>query len=367
MEIQFKEAYAALDAYDVGEMADIRQYGDGHINETYLVETQDKQRYMLQRLNGFVFRDPQQVMRNIEEVTAHLRSRLGEGAGGDIRQVLTLVSTRAGESHVMRDGDLWRMYRYIDRTVSRNEASGPLFYNAARAFGDFFRLLSDYPVDRLHDTIPDFHNTPDRLRKLEAAVAADKCGRAESARTEIEFALARRSDAHSLYAQLEKGRLPLRVTHNDTKLNNVLLDEQTGCGVCVIDLDTVMPGLSAYDFGDAIRYGANTGAEDETDLDKCRLSLELYEAFARGFLEGAGDALTPAEIAALPLGARVITLECGMRFLTDHLCGDEYFKIHRPDHNLQRCRTQFALLADMENKWDEMTAIIRTLTGVAVQ
>ena len=227
------------------------------------------------------------------------------------------------------------------------------------AFGSFQRQLADFPANELSETIPRFHDTPNRYRALRAAIEKDALGRAASCREEIEFALTREADAAVMINLLAAGELPLRVTHNDTKLNNVMLDAKTRKPLCVIDLDTVMPGLAANDFGDSIRFGANTGAEDEKDLKKISLSLARYEAFARGFLEACGKALTPKEIETLPWGAKLMTLECGVRFLTDYLEGDTYFRIHRPGHNLDRARTQFALVADMEKKWAQMCDIVK--------
>ena len=233
------------------------------------------------------------------------------------------------------------------------------FYQSAVAFGSFQRQLADFPANELSETIPRFHDTPNRYRALRAAIEKDALGRAASCREEIEFALTREADAAVMMNLLAAGELPLRVTHNDTKLNNVMLDAKTRKPLCVIDLDTVMPGLAANDFGDSIRFGANTGAEDEKDLTKISLSLARYEAFARGFLEACGKALTPKEIETLPWGAKLMTLECGVRFLTDYLEGDTYFRIHRPEHNLDRTRTQFALVADMEKKWTQMCDIVK--------
>lgn len=357
-----QEIETVLEHYDIGAVQNAEPLGGGHINATYLVTAQQPgeaaRRYTLQRLNGFVFRKPTQVIENIADVTDYLRRRIKEGAADDMREVLTLIATRRGALHQMADGELWRMYGFVEDTVTRDAATPDEFYSAGRAFGEFFRLLADYPADRLHETIPDFHNTPERVRQLRATADRDAHGRAKAARGDIDFVLARAGQASELYAMFQTGQLPLRVTHNDTKLNNVLLDTQTGRGVCVIDLDTVMPGLVAYDFGDAIRYGANTGAEDEPDPEKCGLSLDMYRAYARGFLEQAGGQLTPNEVDTLALGAKTITLECGMRFLADYLDGDVYFKTARPEHNLQRARTQFSLVADMERKWNDMTGII---------
>jgi len=232
------------------------------------------------------------------------------------------------------------------------------FYKSAVAFGRFQSLLSDYPAHTLHETIPDFHNTPDRLRKFREAVERDAFGRAGDVRDEILFCNTREAFIHTLADAEKAGELPLRVTHNDTKLNNIMFDSATGEPICVVDLDTVMPGYSVNDFGDSIRFGATTADEDERDLSKVNLDLNLYELYTKGFIEGCGGKLEPKELSLLPAGAKMITLECGMRFLTDYLEGDNYFRIHRPGQNLDRCRTQFKLVADMEKHWDEMAAVV---------
>ena len=233
------------------------------------------------------------------------------------------------------------------------------FYQSAVAFGNFQRLLADFPAKTLHETIPGFHDTAARLETFRQAVRADVCHRAGSVGEEIDFVLSREAAAHVLGDLLAEKKLPLRVTHNDTKLNNIMIDNKTGKGVCVIDLDTVMPGLAVHDFGDSIRFGANTAAEDERDLSKVSLSLPLFRLYAKGFIEGCGGSLTETEIEMLPMGAKAMTLECGMRFLTDYLQGDTYFKVHRPGHNLDRCRTQFELVRDMERKWSELQETVR--------
>ena len=229
---------------------------------------------------------------------------------------------------------------------------------AARAFGRFQYMLRDYPAQTLHEAIVNFHNTEDRFAKFEAALAADKMGRAKEVEAEVKFAMDRKADCSVALQALRDGKLPLRVTHNDTKLNNVLFDRTTGEGICVIDLDTTMPGLSINDFGDSIRFGANHSKEDEKDLSKVNFDIELYEAYTRGFLEGAKGGLTAAELEYLPWGAKLMTLECGIRFLTDYLDGDHYFRIHYPEQNLDRCRTQFKLVADMEQQFDAMAAVV---------
>ena len=282
-------------------------------------------------------------------------------AGGDpLRETLNLIPTNeGGYLHRSEDGNYWRGYLFIDgartyQTVENKEH----FYKAGKAFGNFQRLLSDYPVENLHETIPNFHNTKMRFDAFVDAVEKDVMNRAKDVKEEIEFALKRADDTPILVDLLEKGELPLRVTHNDTKFNNVMIDDKTGEGICVIDLDTVMPGLSLYDFGDSIRFGANPAAEDERDLSKVWMDLGLYEQFTRGYLETAGDSLTRTELEYMPFSAKLMTYECGIRFLTDHLNGDTYFRILRPGHNLDRTRTQFKLVADMEVKLDQMARII---------
>ena len=329
-------------------------YGNGHINATYLVKT-DEEQYILQRINHHIFQDVPGLMRNVERVTAFLAEK-----DPDPRHSLHLVPAKDGAAYVEAEGEFYRMYDFVHDSICLDAPeTDEDFYQSAVAFGSFQRQLADFPANELSETIPRFHDTPNRYRALRAAIEKDALGRAASCREEIEFALAREADAAVMINLLAAGELPLRVTHNDTKLNNVMLDAKTRRPLCVIDLDTVMPGLAANDFGDSIRFGANTGAEDEKDLKKISLSLARYEAFARGFLEACGKALTPKEIETLPWGAKLMTLECGVRFLTDYLEGDTYFRIHRPEHNLDRTRTQFALVADMEKKWTQMCDIVK--------
>ena len=347
-----------------GRLIEAVPYGNGHINDTFVVTTRAGgvcRRYIMQHVNAHVFRNPREVMQNILSVTGHLRRAIEKA--GESLQVLTLVLTlRGGAFWTDPDGSIWRMYRFVEDAVSYDRADTPeLFCESGRGFGDFFRLLADYPAETLFETIPHFHDTPARMRQLSAAIASDTAGRAADVRREIAFALEREELSGALYRDQLSGALPLRVTHNDTKLNNLLLDAHTGRSVCVIDLDTVMPGLIAYDFGDSIRFGASTCPEDERDLARCHFSVDMFAAFARGYLERAGGSLTDAELRSLPLGAIIMTLECGVRFLTDHLSGDVYFKIHRPGHNLDRCRTQFRLVEEMERQRPEMERIIADL------
>ena len=338
-----------------GSVVSCERYGSGHINETYLVQTDADEKYILQKINSEIFRDVPALMRNIAAVTGWIAKK-----DSDPRHTMHLVPTADGEN-VIRDaeGGWWRMYDFVRDSLCLQAAQTEEdFYLSAVAFGDFQRQLADFPAETLSETIAKFHDTRDRYRQLHEAMEKDSCGRLASVRAEVDFALAREAEAGEMMALLEKGELPLRVTHNDTKLNNVLFDAETRRPICVIDLDTVMPGLAAFDYGDSIRFGASTAAEDETDLSRVEMSLKLFEAYTRGFMEACGVNLTETERRTLPMGAKLMTLECGVRFLTDYLSGDVYFRIHRPEHNLDRCRTQFKLVADMEKKWDEMARIV---------
>ena len=354
-------------AYDFPEtlMGAVR-YGSGHINDTFCLVCQPQEgkaiRFILQGLSVAAFPRQAELMENFIGVTSHLRRKI-EAAGGDVmRETLNLVSTRDGKPYyVDSTGKTWRLMPYVEGTVCLQKATPALFEASARAFGRFQRLLSDYPAHTLHESIVNFHNTEDRFAKFLAALEADKLGRAKDVQPEIQFVLDRKADCSVALTALREGKLPLRVTHNDTKLNNVLIDEETQEGICIIDLDTTMPGLSIYDFGDSIRFGANHSAEDEKDLSKVNFDIELYRIYTRGFLEGAQGGLTDAELEYLPWGAKLMTLECGIRFLTDYLDGDNYFHIRYPEQNLDRCRTQFKLVSDMEQQWDEMHKIVREI------
>ena len=341
-------------------------YGSGHINDTYRVtfeKDQKVQRFILQRMNTNIFREPEALMENIIGVTSWLKKKIIENGGDVSRETLYLDPAKDKKMYfVDSEGGYWRAYLFIEGATSYDQVKNKNdFYESAVSFGHFQRLLADYPAQTLHETIPDFHNTADRMEKFKAAVRADNCGRAAEVQEEIQFVLEREDLANLLCSMQKEGRLPLRVTHNDTKLNNIMIDDVTGKGICVIDLDTVMPGLSVNDFGDSIRFGASTAAEDERDLSKVSCSMELFEIYARGLLEGCAGKLTDAEVEMLPEGAMTMTFECGMRFLTDYLEGDTYFKIHREKHNLDRCRTQFKLVKDMEEKLPEMKKIIAGL------
>lgn len=357
--------HEAIDGFKLhGELKECIRYGSGHINDTYRLTyetSQGTKRYILQRMSRNIFKKPVELMENISGVTSWLRKKIIENGGDPERETLTLVKIQTGLPYfVDSDGEYWRVYLFIEGATCYDAVKDDNdFYQSAVAFGHFQQLLADYPAETLHETIKDFHNTPDRLKKFKKAVAEDVCGRAASVQKEIDFILEREELTHALYDMQLDGRLPLRVTHNDTKSNNVLMDNTTGKGLCVIDLDTVMPGLAVNDFGDSIRFGASTGAEDEKDLSRISCDMELYDIYAKGFVEGCGGALTDMEIECLPIGAKVMTYECGMRFLTDYLSGDTYFKVDYPTHNLDRTRTQLKLVWDMEQKWEQMQEIAR--------
>lgn len=341
----------------------VNPHGNGHINDTYLVICDDAgnvKKYILQRMNHSIFRNPQALMENVAGVTSYLQEKIRERNGDPDRETLSVIKTKDGKNY-FEDSlhNFWRVFPFIEDTycLEKVENAGD-FYDCAQAFGSFQRQLADYPAETLHETIPLFHHTPSRFQTFQKAVREDPLGRADSVREEINFALAREADTHVLTDLLEKGELPLRVTHNDTKLNNIMMDAKTGKGICVIDLDTVMPGLAVHDFGDSIRFGASTGDEDEPDLSKVNCDLHLFQLYTEGFLKGCQGSLTETERAMLPMGAKVMTYECGMRFLTDYLQGDTYFKTHREGQNLDRCRTQIKLVEDMEANWEKMAEIV---------
>ena len=341
------------------------RYGAGHINDTFCVYVQDEAgdcvRYILQRINTQTFTDPDGLMENICGVTAYLRKYAEEHGGDPMRETMNVVPTTQGKPYYADSAEgAWRCYNFVEGTICLQKSETPEdFYASAYAFGHFQMQLAEYPASTLHETIARFHDTANRYENFEKALAADACGRAASVQAEIDFVRQHKADCSYMMDLLHQGKLPLRVTHNDTKLNNILMDKTTRKGICVIDLDTVMPGLVANDYGDSIRFGANDCAEDEQDLSKVNFSLPLFETYTKGFLEAAGSALTPLEKETLPWGAKLMTLECGIRFLTDYLEGDHYFKTHREGQNLDRCRTQFKLVQDMEQCWDEMAAIVK--------
>lgn len=333
-------------------------YGNGHINTTYLIG--EPPRYILQQINTDIFKHPEEVMENILAITDFLRKKIIAAGGDPLRETLTVVLTNEQRPfYCTPEGNCYRVYRFVDEALSLDSASSPAeFAESARAFGRFQRMLADFPAQKLHETIPHFHDTPDRLKHFRQTVAQDPVGRAANVQEEIRFVLERSGEMSTVTDAIASGAVPLRVTHNDTKLNNVMLDKATGKGLCVIDLDTVMPGSLLYDYGDSLRFGASTAAEDEQDLDKVRFDLDYFRAYTEAYLEELGDSLTPTEIELLPFSAKLMTLECGMRFLADHIDGDHYFRIHRENHNLDRCRTQFKLVADMESKMGAMKQIV---------
>jgi len=344
-----------------GEFQSATPYGSGHINDTYRVFMDDAGMaapFILQRINTGIFKNPVALMENIQRVTTHLALRVADQPDRR-RRVLTLIPARDGRPwHVDADGGYWRAYALIDRARSFDAVDRPeQALQAAKAFGQFQRLLVDLPSPRLHDTIPDFHHTPKRLLALESTIAADSSNRAILVKREIDFALSRAS----IVSVLLDARLPERVTHNDTKFNNVMLDDETGEGICVIDLDTVMPGLAAYDFGDMVRTTTSPAQEDERDLRKVAMQFPMFEALVRGYLASAGNFLTRAEKEFLAFSGKLITFEIGMRFLTDFLSGDIYFKVHREGHNLDRCRTQFKLVESIEEQEEQMNRLVESL------
>lgn len=340
-------------------------HGSGHINATFAVDCDHngtRVRYILQRINARIFRDVPRLMDNISRVSAHVAAKLDQSAiRPPSQRALTLVRTQRRENfHRTADGDCWRAYVFIEGASTHDRVTSPqLAYEIARAFGEFQRLLADLSGPRLHETIPQFHDTRRRFRTFEDAVRSDCRARVSSARTEIEFARRHESLSGLLLDLHARGDAPERITHNDTKANNIMVDDATGRAVCVIDLDTVMPGLSLYDFGDMARSATNAAAEDDPCADKVRAQLPIFDALVAGYLAATRSVLTPAEIDHLARAAQLITFEIGMRFLTDYLEGDVYFKTARPTHNLDRARNQFALLASMEAQRDEMEAIVR--------
>lgn len=344
----------------------VKPFGEGHINETYAVYMPgengvDEPLYVLQRVNTNVFKNPAQVMENIFAVTEYLRSFIRREGGDADRETLSYIKTKSGDNYFEDDqGQPWRCLNYISNSVCYQSVERPeQFYQSARSFGHFLKQLGEYPAESLYETIPQFHDTVKRFRDFSQAVSRDVKNRARLCRPEIAFALAREEDCGALMNRLADGTLPLRVTHNDTKLNNILFDADTGKGLCIIDLDTIMPGLAANDFGDSIRFGASTAEEDERDLSRVHFDIHLYELYVRGYLEMAKDVLTEAELESLPWGARLMTFECGIRFLADFLQGDTYFKTAYPEHNLVRARTQFRLVEEMEQQFEEMREIVR--------
>lgn len=346
-----------------GTVADVARHGKGHINDTFCVVCRMPEggtaRFILQRLSQAAFPHPEEVMENFVGITSYLRREILAEGGDPLRETLSLVKTGDGADFVTdAEGRAWRLMPFIENAECYQSATPELFAASGRAFGRFQYMLRDYPARTLHETIPHFHDTESRFEQFLAALEADKMNRAEGVSPEIQFILRRKADCGVALRALREGKLPLRVTHNDTKLNNILIDRDTHEGICIIDLDTTMPGLAINDFGDSIRFGANHCLEDEQDLTKVNFDISLYEVFTRGFLEGARGSLTSAELEYLPWGARLMTLECGIRFLTDYLDGDHYFHVSHPRQNLDRARTQLKLVKDMEEQFDAMGAVV---------
>lgn len=349
-----------------GEYSGCALMNNGHINNTFALSFDcdgEEKTYILQQINTAVFKNPDILMQNYVGVTNFVQDKV-RAVGGDVkREAIKVYYTNSGEPYFLdSEGRYWRVINFITDTVSYNfPENAELCYKTGKSFGIFQQLLADYPADKLYETIPNFHNTVSRYADFEAALEADKMGRAAQVQKEIEFVKARKADCAVLLDLLDKGELPLRVTHNDTKLNNVLFDKTTGEGICIIDLDTVMPGLSLYDFGDSLRFAGNTADEDEKDLSKVSFNVDFYRSYTEGYLSAAASSLNEAEVYYLPFSCKLMTLECGIRFLTDYLNGDVYFRISRPEHNLDRCRTQFALVEDIEKKYDGLIEITKEI------
>lgn len=348
-----------LSAFGLEASAAVSVFSGGHINDTFLVKS-GKGNFMLQRINPFVFPRPQDIMENMLGITEFLKERITKRGGNPTRETLCPIQTDCGKYYYIDDdGEYWRCIPYIENTTAYETVSGKDMLEAAgSAFGDFQSLLADYPAETLHIIIADFHNTPVRYRQLMDAAEKDTAARLSTVLAEMKFVQDRETDCVALTTLHAMGKLPLRVTHNDTKLSNILFDNNTNCPICVIDLDTVMPGFTAFDFGDSIRAGATTAAEDEADLSKVHFDLELYTAYTRGFLRAARHEMCEDELRSLATGAKLMTLEVGMRFLADYLNDDVYFRTEYPRHNLDRARNQFQLVKEMETAMPEMERIV---------
>jgi hypothetical protein len=331
----------------------------GRINDTYILDF-GKTKYVLQRVNDQVFAKPEEVMDNIEKITSFLADKIKKRGGDPLRETLTIIKTKDGKDFYKNPEGFWRAYLDIDKTKTYNKATSKLFQEAGAAFGRFQGDLSDFPAEELHETIKGFHDTKARYSQFLKAIRKDPSNRGEAAMEEIVFLREHKNLAYELSDQVRKKSIPLRVTHNDTKLNNVLFDEKSAKAVCIIDLDTVMRGFSMNDFGDAVRFGANTASEEETDLSKVSLNIELFKAYAKGYLKGSVGRFSEEEIALMPLGTETITYELALRFVTDFLEGNPYFKITRENENLDRAKVQITLLKDMLCKHELMESIIRT-------
>ncbi len=357
------EVKKVIEQFDyIGAPVAVKDCNNGHINGTYFVDCEadgKKQRYVLQSINTNVFKHPDHVMENILNVTGHIKKKLVVEGKNTVQGTINIVFTKNGQySYTDESGNYWRSYIFVEGECYQFAESPELMERVGKAFGHFQMQLSDFDASVLYESIPDFHNTVSRFADFEKALSDDLVGRAASIKDDIKFILDRKDKCSFIVDGIADGKFPLRVTHNDTKLNNIMMDPETGEGRCVIDLDTVMPGSVLADFGDAIRYGASNAAEDENDLDKVYLRLDMFEGFTKGFVDGLEWALSETEVRALPMGAYIITLEQAIRFLGDYLNGDVYFRTDYPEHNLVRARNQMKLVADMESKMDEMNRII---------
>lgn len=347
-----------------GDVINVKSFGSGIINDTFLVTCKNNKgnenKYILQKINSSIFKNVEKLMENYCGVCDYLKKIVSENGGDVERETITVVPTNSGKSYLKDSLDnYWRAIKFISDTVTYDVAeSAEDFYKVGKAFGEFQNKLAGYNAENLYESIPNFHNTKERFKTFLLAIENNKARRLESVRSEVDFILEREKDTSILLDLYENGELPLRVTHNDTKISNILMDANTKNGICIIDLDTIMPGISLYDFGDAIRSGATHALEDEKDLDKVYVDLEFFEAFTKGFLEGTNSSLTEKEIEMLPMGAKVITLEQAIRFLTDYLDGDVYYKTSYSNQNLDRTRTQLKLVKDIEEKWNELNNIV---------
>ncbi len=339
-------------------------FGNGHVNDTFMLTFDQgaiRLNYVLQRINGNVFKEPVKVMENVDRVTKHILLHIHSSHAETRKRTIRLLRTHDDKPYVMdRRGNCWRAYIFVERARAYEVLETPeQAYCIAKAFGEFQQQLTDLPGERLHDTIPDFHNTPKRIEQLEDAIRQDPLNRVRNVQKEIDFVLSRKEEAGTLIQLNREGAIPERITHNDTKCNNILIDDLSGEGICVIDLDTVMPGLSLYDFGDMVRSGTNPAEEDEVNLEKVFMRFDMYEALSRGFYQSAQKFMTSAEKEYMPMAGKIITLEIGVRFLTDYLVGDTYFKIKRPNQNLDRSRTQFKLVSSIEEQMNAMRNVLK--------
>ncbi len=353
----------------LGDYVDAAPYGSGHINDTYAVNYDQggkRLRYLVQRINHTIFKTPVALMENISRVTDHAQRKLAESHVEEAsRRAMTVIRSNDNAPLFQdADGNYWRVYIFVEGATGHDIIqTEKQAYEAAKAFGAFQDLMSDLPGKRLNETIPDFHNTPKRYEAFEEALRADKFDRAKNASEEISFAVARKTLAYKLLELHKAGEIPERATHNDTKLNNVLIDDKTDEAFCVIDLDTLMPGLALYDFGDLVRTSTSPVTEDEQDLSKVFLQKNMFTALAKGYLESAGGFLNQTEIDYMAYSGKLITFETGLRFITDYLQGDIYFKTHRDGHNIDRCRTQFKLVASIEDQENDLNQIVKTISA----